>query len=233
MRGFRLVCSKENPVVSRGIDNQQTLCIVEMGKQKAVQNQVAALVLAAGSSVRLGRPKQLLRVMGTTLVRKMALAAMDAGVQHIFVVTGAYHNEVAGECTDLPCTVIFNGDHEQGIGTSIRSGLTFVTKELPALDAVLVLHVDQPMVDPGHIRSLLREYTPGDRLIVASAYAGTFGVPVVVDKYYFDLLLQLEGDRGAKPVLIQYADKIRTVPLEGGEVDIDTEDDLNSLEGSF
>ncbi len=187
--------------------------------------KVAALVLAAGGSVRLGRPKQLLRFQGATLVRRAASAALGAGSAPVVVVTGRDRVEIAAELADLPVEIVPNESWEGGIGTSIRAGMA----ALATTDAVVILTSDQPHVTSEVVRNLIEEQARTQKGIVASAYAETVGVPAFFDRKYFSILLSLDDEKGAKEILRAYAGDCSAIVFPSGGIDIDTPQDYETL----
>jgi molybdenum cofactor cytidylyltransferase len=191
---------------------------------------IAALILAAGGSSRLGRSKQLVRYRGRTLVRNTAQAALDAGCRPVLVVVGAGANEIEPELNDLDVQVVLNRNWQEGMASSIRCGVQALLSREPSVEAVLLLVCDQPFLSSELLREVCAAYdgAPGRR--VACEYAGTVGVPALFERSLFDDLLTLHGDRGAKSLLqAARADLIR-VSWPDGVVAIDRPDDLKQLE---
>ncbi|MHB1937357.1 MAG: nucleotidyltransferase family protein [Acidobacteriaceae bacterium] len=194
---------------------------------------VAAIVLAAGPSVRLGLPKQLLRLAvfgGETLIDYMVGVARAAGVAQIFVVLGAHAEEVRRECELLDCIPIQNKAWKEGMASSLRTGISAVIENAAAASAVMVLVCDQPALSADHLHKLLDAHRDGPNSIVASHYAGRTGVPAVFPRALFPALLELKGDQGARAILQQPGLAIRTIEFRGGELDIDSAEDLERLE---
>ncbi len=193
------------------------------------QTIIEILILAAGASRRLGQPKQLVQFRGTSLIRRIATEAVNANVGPVTVVTGHLHDTMVKELDGLPVSTFFNEDWEEGIGASIRNGLKHIRSKNPSTNAILITMVDQPFVDAAHLQKLANVYDPARPMIIASAYAGTFGVPVLVDNHYFDMLKDLQGDEGGKKIFVQYLKNIVEIPFIQGSIDIDEEKDLDSI----
>ena len=193
------------------------------------RTDIEILILAAGSSSRLGQPKQLLKFHGTTLIRHIVLEALKSGVGKITVVTGHNAEQISAEIADLQVSHFYNKEWKEGLGASIRNGLSFITAKNPQLNAVIIAMVDQPFVDSDHLRKLADTYDPSRPMIIASAYSGTFGVPVLVDSFYFKELKSLKGDEGGKKIFAAYLENIVEIPFFGGAIDIDEKKDLQSL----
>lgn len=186
---------------------------------------IAALVLAAGGSSRLGQPKQLLRYQGQSLVRRTAEAAFAAGCSPVLVVVGRDRAAVEMELRDVSVRLLPNELWECGIGTSIRTGVHAATE----CDAVIILACDQPSISAEAIRRLISARAQTEKSIIASAYAGTLGVPALFARPHFDALLSLPDGQGAKAVIAAHLDDITRVEFPDGEIDIDTAGDLAKL----
>jgi molybdenum cofactor cytidylyltransferase len=186
---------------------------------------VAAVILAAGGSTRLGRPKQLLLYKGSTLVRRIADAALVAGCEEVVVVLGAAADSVRGALDSLPLRFIENAAWATGMGSSIACAIGALDAEC----AALVVTCDQPFVTGEHLGKLVLLYQRGVSAIVASEYKHTLGVPALFAPSIFPELLALDPSAGAKAVLRRDPDRVAAVPLEKGEIDIDTEADYAAL----
>jgi molybdenum cofactor cytidylyltransferase len=181
--------------------------------------KVAAVVLAAGASQRLGRPKQLLEIGGETLVERAARAAMGCGADETLVVLGAYADEVAPAVAGLGVRVLENHGWTEGIASSIRCGAR-AAEEL-GCSAVLIVLVDQPRVGSGILSRIVHCFREEHRPLVACGYRGIAGAPALFAGRHRARLLELEGDCGARPLLRACAGRVRLVPFEPAAVDID------------
>jgi len=184
---------------------------------------IAAVVLAAGGSARLGRPKQLVPIDGEPLVRRAARAALDAGCRPVAVVLGAESDSVGAAVADLPVLPVSNPDWAAGVGTSIACGMRAAAAHRPA--GCVVLPCDQPRLTACVLAGLIERFRRGDARAVACAYGGTVGTPVLFAPALFDRLQALTGDSGAKRLLRGCA-PLPVVDFPGGELDIDTDADL-------
>lgn len=191
----------------------------------------ALIILAAGQSARLGRPKQLLRFGDKTLLQHTIDEALRAGALSVVVVTGARAEEVAGSIDSGPVEIVFNTQWEQGKGTGIAAGVRKIVEDCPEVTQVILSVCDQPFVTAALFQQLFQKQRESGREIVASAYAGAMGTPVLLTRKYFGQLLGLEKDAGAKQLLQAYPDDVATVDFPGGEVDIDTVEDYERLVG--
>ncbi len=187
------------------------------------------IILAAGSSSRLGQSKQLIKVGDKTLLEKTTHAAIDSGAHPIIVVLGneaSAHNVII---ETLPVTVVINEKWSNGMGSSLKAGLQRLLEDHPNTEAVIVTVCDQPYLTADHLKKLIIAYTNTSSEIVASHYNNTKGVPALFSKSLFQKLFELEDEEGARKIIRQYGGSSALVPFEKGEIDIDTPDDLNYL----
>jgi molybdenum cofactor cytidylyltransferase len=178
--------------------------------------KVAAIILAAGASTRMGQPKQALNLGGERLLERAVRVAEQAGCVPVVVVLGASAEMILAECSLDHATVVMNPEWREGMASSIRCGVRRVAGEC---DAALLMVCDQPAVTADHLRKLVDRCT--DRCIggpVASSYGGRLGVPACFPASHFGELLLLHGDSGAKHLL----ESTPGIDLAGGELDIDT-----------
>jgi len=188
---------------------------------------VALLLLAAGASSRMGRPKQLLPYRGRTLLRNAAETAVATGCTPIILITGALHQELAEEVRDLPIQVVHNPDWASGMASSIRTGLGAVPPAPPT--AVLIMLTDQPLVTPALLRQLVAQQQQTHAPIVAAAYGDTLGVPAIFDHYLLPELQQLQGAQGANRLIADRGAAVGRVAFPAGLLDIDTPEQYRAL----
>ena len=188
---------------------------------------IAIVILAAGSSSRLDhQPKQLIEWEGRTLLRRVVDTALSTTFRPVVVVVGAHKKQIAPELDGLPVTIIDNQHWEQGLSSSVKTGLAAVYLTQKDIDAVLFLLTDQPHVDRGLLLQLAQVYQESGKGIVAAGYADSLGVPALFDRKYIHELLSLEGDTGAKKVIQNHRDDCAEVPFTPGRVDLDTTEDV-------
>lgn len=193
---------------------------------------VAALVLAAGGSTRLGSPKQLLAYGGQSLLRRAAESARAAVDGPVVVVLGSGADRLKAELTGLDVHPVENPSWGHGMGTGVRLGMATLDALAPGgTDAVLLTLCDQPLVGPVVLTQLLDAYrhsgSPGS--IAAAEYNGTVGVPAVFGGAHFDELRTLPDDAGAKPVLLRHRASVIAVPMPEAATDIDTREQYDHL----
>jgi molybdenum cofactor cytidylyltransferase len=195
--------------------------------------KTAILILAAGSSSRLGQPKQLLSYQHKTLLQNTIEAAQKVPAEKVLVILGDNHELISAGIGSTGVQSVYNEDWEIGMSSSIRLGLARLLVEDTTLDAVILTVCDQPFITDKVFRALLAEARTSVRSIIASSYSGTLGTPVLFGRRYFEELALLEGTEGAKTLLIKYQDQVASVPFDKGEIDIDTPEDYNKLISSI
>jgi molybdenum cofactor cytidylyltransferase len=188
-----------------------------------------AVILAAGKSSRLGQPKQLLQFRGQTLVRGIVDAAREAGCSPIVVVIGSDKDKVARELKRTNAVIVENKNWNDGMGTSIRSGVQQLIYVAPNVEAIVLLACDQPLVDSHTIEHLIALGEKTKKAIVASSYAGTLGVPALFDRSCVEELLALDDGSGAKPIILSNHERVAEFPFSEGQIDIDTAADYDKL----
>ncbi|HEX4054322.1 MAG TPA: nucleotidyltransferase family protein [Tepidisphaeraceae bacterium] len=200
-----------------------------MAKILFVMLSIGAIILAAGSSSRLGQTKQLLHINGESLVRRAARAALDGGCRPVVVVTGAHADAVGAELVDLPVVVSFNSSWSAGMGTSIRSGLAALLAKDSGIGGAVVLVCDQPRLGADIVRDLLSAWLAGGKPMGACEYAGTLGPPCCFDRSMFGSLSQIADADGAKKLLMADPRNVQTLTWAAGSNDIDTPEDWHRL----
>lgn len=181
---------------------------------------VAAVVLAAGGSRRLGHPKQLLLHDGRSLVRRTVEAALAAGCAPVVVVLGAHPEAVRAALAGLDVAFSVNPRWRDGMASSIRCGVERLSAE-EGVRAALLLVCDQPRLTAAVLGRLIAEFDGAAGRRVACRYADTVGVPALFERSLFGELLGLTGDRGAKALLQADPERLRVVPWPEGELDVD------------
>lgn len=190
---------------------------------------IGILILAAGASIRLGQPKQLLHSRGKPLIRQMAEVAIQSGCHPIGIVLGAYTETIAPHLANLNIKIIHNEQWQTGMASSIRCGLEEMAAIVPELDAIVLMVCDQPFVTPNLIRHLINKHRTTNFPIVVSAYGEVLGVPALFHKTLFPELKTLQGDVGAKFIIRQYRSRVLSIPFVEGAIDLDIPQDLKIL----
>jgi molybdenum cofactor cytidylyltransferase len=190
-------------------------------------DRLYAIVLAAGASTRFGSPKQLVRIGGRPLLHTMVSRTADVTGNALIVVLGAGAGELAPLLRHSPGSVVINRHWREGIASSIRLGVA----RLPATcTGVMLVLADQAAVTRDDLRRLAGTWRRRPTLIAAALYAGTAGAPAIFPRSSFPALAALRGDSGARVLLRRSADRVVRVPMPSAELDLDTPEDLLTLE---
>ncbi len=191
-------------------------------------SDTAIVILAAGSSSRLGRSKQLLAFQNATLVERIVAEAVAAEFLTI-VVTGSNAEEVSLALKNKEVTIVYNFDWQEGMATGIVAGVSKALELNRQLQNIIAAVCDQPFVTAELFKELQNIKAKTGKGIVACAYADTIGTPVLFDHNYFKSLKDLKGNDGAKSLLKMFKHDVATVSFPKGSIDIDTEEDYNNL----
>jgi len=199
-----------------------------MAKQPA-RGRLAAVLLAAGASVRLGRPKQLIEWQGKYLVKHAAELALDVCDAGVTVVTGAEADRVVTALEGLPLTCIYNRDWESGMGSSLTTGIDHLVREGGGeADALLLMLCDQPYITHTDIKQLVEAWQSYPDRPAGAGYSGIVGVPAIIPAGLLHTLVELPEDSGAGNWL-RSRDDINVVTMPNAAIDIDTSKDLQDL----
>ena len=185
-------------------------------------NNIQHLLLAAGASKRMGKPKQLLPWGNKTLIEHQIHVLLETN-NKVSVVLGAYSDKISKIIKQFPIEIYTNLDWENGMGTSISYGLKMLIEKHPEVEAVLISLIDQPLIKSTHFKKMMDLFQPGNNeIIVSYSEKGWSGSPVLFDKVYFKELLKLKGDQGAKRIVQKYRNSVKLI--DGGDFlkDIDT-----------
>ena len=193
-------------------------------------NKTGVIILAAGSSSRLGHSKQLLSFRGKTLLQLIIDEAELLDLEQKVLVLGANADNIRQSVTAGSFTVVINEHWEEGIASSIRIGLAKLLELDPGLDEALFLLSDQPFVSADHIRELLSVHERHGKAITASQYKDTVGVPALFSRELFNELLDIHGDRGASVVMHRHQEQLTAVAFSQGAIDVDTPEDVDRLQ---
>lgn len=196
--------------------------------KSSIADETGIVILAAGSSSRLGQPKQLLSFEGKTLIRHITETALEL-TPTVVVVTGASSKSIHEEVKDLAVQVEYNAEHKEGIASSIRCGLSALLAAKTQVENVLLVVCDQPYISVDLLKQLVLKRRETKKEIVACSYNNTIGTPALFGKTFFEDLLHLRGDSGAKKIMQQHQNKLALVPFPMGYFDIDTPDDYTAL----
>jgi len=198
------------------------------GEQHPSRHNIAAIILAAGGSTRMGQPKLLLPWKGEALIRWPVKIALNAGLSPVIVVTGASADAVKASLDEMPIEIIHNPDWEKGQSTSLRCGIAALPDNIEA--AILFLG-DQPQLPQDLIQKMIIEFhahSPSTPIFISS-YQGKRGNPVLFDRSLFKELQHLEGDAGGRLIFEKHP--VQYIPVENADVltDIDSPEDYQKF----
>jgi molybdenum cofactor cytidylyltransferase len=188
--------------------------------------RVAAIVLAAGRSTRMGAHNKLLAHLdGKPMVRVVVETALASKARPVLVVTGHMAAEVDSTLAGLDVRLVANPDFATGLASSLKAGIRAVPADC---DGALILLGDMPRIAPQHVDRLLDAFMAGPEGIVVPVHEGRQGNPVLWPHRHLSLLLQLEGDAGARRLIAARPDEVREVDLGTTAIfaDIDTPEEL-------
>jgi molybdenum cofactor cytidylyltransferase len=189
------------------------------------------IIVAAGSSSRLGRAKQLLPFNGKSLLEHTVETALQTNKGPVLCVLGANAEPIRNVLSRLPVTLLINESWEEGMGASIRCGVKGLLKLFPDIKGAILLVSDQPFISSSLLNQLIATHESSGKQIVASHYNNTVGVPVLFSNEIFPELLVLEGQQGGKKILFSNNDRLTSVDFQKGNIDIDTVADYDRLIG--
>ncbi len=190
--------------------------------------QTAVLVLAAGSSSRMGQSKQLLKVNGMSLLAHSVKQAAAVS-PNVVVVLGSGFEQHKLALRDLSVILVENKSWQKGMGSSMKQGVAHILASTPEIDSVIIMVCDQPKLQGRHLQKLIHAATETSKTIIASSYAGTVGVPALFKKEQFTKLLNADDDSGARKIIRQHAETVGTVDFPGGHIDLDTPEDYSKF----
>jgi molybdenum cofactor cytidylyltransferase len=190
-------------------------------------DEIGILILAAGSSSRMGMSKQMLPVGGTSLLGKTITAALQAKFTNIIVVLGSNADEHRIAANEFPVTTLMNSDWQKGMGTSIKVGLNYFRET--SIKGIIILVCDQPTLSSEILINLVLEQRKSKKAIIACRYARTLGVPALFMADTFQKLLALQDEHGAKKIILENQDDVSSTAFPSGEIDLDTPEDYDNF----
>ncbi len=193
------------------------------------QTSIAVLVLAAGASRRMGQTKQLMPWNETTLLGSVIQNAKASKADKVVVVVGANSEPVSAEAQKQGVPSVLNDRWEQGMGSSIVCGIKHLLEDDVSYAGVVIVLADQPLVDNGYLNSLIFHFREGEKQMVATNYKNKAGVPALFGRSYFEDLLVLNQEYGAKAFLKEHTQDTLLVEAGHRVSDIDTPEDYQDL----
>jgi 4-nitrophenyl phosphatase len=190
--------------------------------------QVAAVILAAGGSTRFGQCKQLLDWEGKPMLAHVADVTLQAELDPVTVVLGCEATETHAALSDRPIRTLMNWRWEEGLSTSVRTGLAGVP---PEAEAVLFIQGDQPLITPDLLQTIVDRFSQTDASIIQTAHADRRSPPVLFARRFFSELFTVTGDEGGRSLIRRYPEEVATVKVAAPHVlsDVDTPEDYEQL----
>ncbi|NCO62660.1 MAG: nucleotidyltransferase family protein [Flavobacteriales bacterium] len=191
--------------------------------------KLAVLILAAGNSSRMGVPKQLLKWKESNLLQHTINTVNELNTENILVL-GAHFNKIKPSIHSGNMVVLFNESWEKGLSHSIVIGVNHIKESLPNMDGILIMLADQPLIDSNYLNEMINLHHQNPNKIICTMYQnGKRGVPAIFNKTYFEDLLQLNDDKGAKELLIKHSKNLILLNGIKHTTDIDTMNDYEML----
>jgi molybdenum cofactor cytidylyltransferase len=189
---------------------------------------LAAVILAAGGSSRMGQPKQLLKFRGASLLRRAIETAQAVPAEQVIVVLGSAADQLLPECQATNATVVLNDQWQEGVSTSLRGGLAAVASEARG---VFIYPADMPLVTPEALRELAHRQQVSGRPAAMTEAGGVRGVPVFITRSLFPALMIQEGDVGGAQYLRGHPEAVEAVHFDDPDLvrDVDRPEDYARL----
>lgn len=186
------------------------------------------IILAAGASKRLGTPKQQLPFQNKSLLQNVVHAARQCDMPTV-VVLGAFATQIREQLVSEKVHTVVNPNWPAGMGGSIHTGLQHLLRIAPHVSNALLLLCDQPFITTALLEEMFALKDSSGKPMVACTYGDSTGTPALFGKSFFPQLLALNGQEGAKRILLQHREQVATVDFPQGAVDIDTNGDYEQL----
>ncbi|MBW2370443.1 MAG: nucleotidyltransferase family protein [Deltaproteobacteria bacterium] len=199
-------------------------------------DRITGIILAAGMSKRLGKPKQLLKIGGEFIINRVVDTALESHLDTVVLILGHRHADilpVLGDRLKTPnLKVEINRDYRKGMSQSLRCGVLSVKSRY---DAIMFLLGDQPLLDSETIDHLIEQYRSSDKPICVPLCRGERKNPTLFSSRYYDSLLNIQGDTGARAIIKNQPEDVLFVEINRPELflDVDTPGDLQKAEALF
>ena len=192
-----------------------------------MKNKFGVIILAAGSSARMGRPKQNLTFKNLTFLQRIASTAATLNCGPVIIVLGSnaplfsedYENAIA----------VINYNWQEGMASSICCGLKKLLEKYPSIEGAIITVCDQPYISAAVLNDMITTQQKTGKRIVACSYGEIIGPPALFHKAFFPEVMKLRGDAGARKIIQQNMEEVATVLFPQGRIDIDTEADYDAL----
>lgn len=198
-----------------------------------MNKSISALILAAGSSSRMGSPKALLEWKHKNLADFIYASLIEIGIEDVTLITGKHHHEILKSVSIPRNNICFNPQWETGMGSSIKRGVNHLMKQKANLTGILIVLVDQPLIRKSDFVNLIEQFGTGRYNIIASRYESTVGPPAIFGKDYFDMLRSLSAEKGAKSIIKNAENDMLTLDIGILGQDMDTPESYERLKKEF
>lgn len=196
-------------------------------------DKIAVVVLAAGNSKRMGQSKQLLPWGNSTLLGNVVKNVLAVDAHKIFVVLGAYSNEIIEKINLSETIVLINENWQQGLGSSIALATVEINKKHPNLNALLFVLADQPFISSLYLNAMIELHNKDKESIIITRKEDYSGVPVLFPRKFFPELMSLSNDEGAKQIINRNKNCVKEVVTQDNIADIDTFEAYEALHSIF
>jgi molybdenum cofactor cytidylyltransferase len=195
------------------------------GRKPSAGRQFGIVILAAGPSTRMGRPKQLLKLGNTPLLARVVEECLASPAWPVGVVLGAHAHPIRPALARQPVLVVENSAWAEGMASSIRAGIGTLRQFSRSIDGALIALCDQPAFDRNSIARLFQALDGSERTIAAAHYSGRCGAPALFLSNHFKTLNLLTGEEGARMLLNGKPEAVAAVPMPELAADLDTPED--------
>ena len=190
-------------------------------------SKTGIIILAAGSSSRMGEPKQLMMYKNKTFLQHIIAEAKNVNLEPVICVTGYQSDLIKKSLMGMDVSIVYNPQWPEGMGSGISAGIKQLL--VSDVDSVILAVGDQPYVSSDLFKTMQKLKDQSGKGIVACSYAGTLGTPVLFGKDYFSQLKSLSGNQGAKNIVKLNMSDVCPIEFEKGSIDIDTKEDYENL----